>query len=350
MGKVKIGIVGFGRMGMTHYSIINTHPDVEIVSVADTSKVLLDVLKKYIEGIKIYTDYKQLIDESKPDGIIICTPPHLHYSVIKYAYEKGVHVFCEKPFTADYQQAKELSELFRNSNLVNQIGYANRERDVFNEMKKHLNNQLIGNIYHYKAQMMSSAIIKKTTDNSWRDKKENGGGVVYEMASHLIDMTHYFFGSPQKIIGSSACKIFSNNVDDMITSNFIYGNGITGSIYVNWSDPSYRKASLSFEILGDKGKMVGDFYGYKIFLNQDNKDLNLRQGWNTFNLTDIYKPVPFYVRGNEFTAQLYRFVDLITGKEKKNLCDFSEALKVHRVIDEIDKDLNLNKIENNGKD
>ncbi|GHT15826.1 hypothetical protein FACS189415_4230 [Bacteroidia bacterium] len=345
MSKIKISIIGFGRMGMTHYSIINTHPDVEIVSVADTSKVLLDVLKKYVAGIQVYSDYQQLIDESKPDGIIVCTPPHLHYSVIKYAYEKGIHVFCEKPFTADYQQAKELSELFRNSNLVNQIGYANRERDVFNEMKKHLDNHLIGKIYHYKAQMMSSAIIKPTKDNSWRDKKENGGGVIYEMASHLIDMTHYFFGLPQKIVGSSATQVFSQNVDDVVNATFLYKNGIDGAIYVNWSDPSYRKPSISFEILGDKGKIVGDFYGYKIFLNETNSDCNLRQGWTTFNLTDIYKPVPFYVRGNEFTAQLYRFADLISGKEKENRCDFTEATKVHLVIEEINKNLVLNKIE-----
>jgi predicted dehydrogenase len=341
MNKIKIAIIGFGRMGMTHYSIINTHPDVEIVGVADTSKILLEILKKYV-GISVFTDYKQLIDESQPDGVIVCTPPHLHYPVIKYAHEKGIHVFCEKPFTADYAQAKELTELFQIGNLVNQIGYANRERDVFNEMKKHLENQFIGKIYHYKASMMSSAIIKPIKDNSWRDKKENGGGVIYEMASHLIDIIDYFFGLPEKIAGSSAMKVFSQNVDDVVNSTFIYDNGLSGAIYVNWSDPSYRKPSISFEILGDKGKIAGDFYGYKIFLNEATS--GLRQGWTTFNLTDIYKPVPFYVRGNEFTAQLYRFVDMISGKEKENRCDFAEALKVHRVIEEINKDLKLNKI------
>jgi predicted dehydrogenase len=345
MDKIKIGIIGFGRMGMTHYSIINTHPDVEIVSVADTSNVLLDMLKKYVEGIRVYSDYQELIDESKPDGIIVCTPPHLHYPVIKYAYEKGVHVFCEKPFTVDYMQAKELSEMFRNSKLVNQIGYVNREQDVLNAMKKHLDNKLIGKIYHYKAQMMSSAIIKPTKGNSWRDKKENGGGVIYDMASHLIDIIHYFFGSPQKVAGSSASQVFSRHVDDVVNSTFFYDNGLTGSIYVNWSDPSCRKPSILFEILGDKGKIIGDFYGYKIFLHEANPTYNLRQGWMTFNLTDIYKPVPFYVRGNEFTVQLYRFADLISGKEKVNRCDFEEAAKVHQVIEKINKDLGVNKTE-----
>ena len=66
---IRVGIIGFGRMGITHYSIINTHPKVKIIAVADTSKVMLSTLKKYIKLIDIYTDYKQLIEDSKPDAI-----------------------------------------------------------------------------------------------------------------------------------------------------------------------------------------------------------------------------------------------------------------------------------------
>lgn len=337
--KVKIGIIGFGRMGITHYSIINTHPDVEIVAIADTSKILLSLFEKYVPVIKVYTNYKELIDKSKPDAIIVCTPPNIHYDVIKYAFEKNIHVFCEKPFTANLTQAKELVSLFSDSSLVNQVGYANRERDVFNEMKNYIEKGLIGKIYYFKAQMMSSAIVKETGEKSWRDKKENGGGVIYEMASHLLDLTNYFFGDLSKIEGVLGERVFSKNVEDVVSGSLTYNTGVSGVFYVNWSDPSFRKPSISLEVLGSEGKIVGDFYGYKIFLNAEKKEFGLKQGWSTYNLTDIYKPVPFYVRGNEFTLQLYRFVDLITGKEKNNLCDFSDALKVHFAIDKINNNL-----------
>jgi predicted dehydrogenase len=342
--KIKIGIIGFGRMGITHFSIINSHQDVTVVSVADTSKTLLSVLGKYVDGLKVYSDYKELMDDSKPDGIIVCTPPNFHYPVIKYAYEKGIHVFCEKPFTADVKEAQELSILFNNSKLINQVGYANRERDVFNEMNRFLELGLIGKVIRFNAQMISSAITKKTNDTSWRDMTLNGGGVVYEMASHLIDLTNFLFESPKKITGTIMSKVYSQNVDDIISSTFVYNDGLTGSIYVNWSDESYRKPTISIEIIGEEGKIVGDFYGYKIYLKQENKSLNLIKGWNTFNLTDIYTPVPFYVRGNEFTLQLYRFVDLISGKQLNNICDFEEALKTHIIIEKLFNDSNSNKI------
>ena len=53
MEKVKIGIIGMGRMGLTHYPIINTHPAVEVVAVADTSIMMLDILKKLIPTLNI---------------------------------------------------------------------------------------------------------------------------------------------------------------------------------------------------------------------------------------------------------------------------------------------------------
>ena len=56
--KIKIGIIGAGRMGITHYSIINSHPEIEIESVADTSSLVLTMMKKYLP-VKTYKDYNE---------------------------------------------------------------------------------------------------------------------------------------------------------------------------------------------------------------------------------------------------------------------------------------------------
>src|SRR5665647_3120698 len=96
--KIKLAIIGAGRMGITHYSIINSHPNVKIESVADPSGFILTMMEKYLP-IKTFKDYNQLFKESTPDAILVCTPPNLHFPIIKKAAEKGIHVFCEKPFT-----------------------------------------------------------------------------------------------------------------------------------------------------------------------------------------------------------------------------------------------------------
>jgi predicted dehydrogenase len=164
------------------------------------------------------------------------------------------------------------------------------------------------------------------------------------MASHAIDLVNFLLGKPDRVIGTSMNHIYSKNLEDAVSSTFLYNNGITGTIYINWSDTSYRKPTNKIEIFGDSGKILADQYSLKIFLNKPNEKFKLRQGWNTFNITDVFKSVPFYVRGNEFTSQLWHFVDCIHGKEKTNICTFADGVNTLEVIENI-----FNDYEQNGK-
>ena len=58
---LRAGFIGFGRMGVTHFSILNTHPSVKIAAVSDQSKTMLSILKKYMD-VEIYSDYKEMIN------------------------------------------------------------------------------------------------------------------------------------------------------------------------------------------------------------------------------------------------------------------------------------------------
>lgn len=345
MHKIKLGIIGMGRMGITHFSIINSHPEVEIIAVADTSKMTLDLLKKYVSGIQVYKDYKDLIENAKPDAIIVCTPPNLHYEVCKLAYEKGIHVFAEKPFTADVQQAEDLMKLFESKGLVNQVGYVNRFNDVFVTVKKYVESGLIGEIIRFKSEMFSCTVSKKEETESWRSFRENGGGAVYEIAAHAIDLVDFIIGPPDDIVGTSMNQIYSKHVEDIVSSTFIYKNGCSGTLYVNWCDTSYRKPSNKLELFGSKGKILADQHGIKIFMNEDDlSETKYKKGWNTVYITDIFTPVPFYVRGNEFTRQLYHFANTILGQEKGNICTFKDGFYAQNIMHQLFIDAQKNAI------
>jgi predicted dehydrogenase len=341
---MNLGIIGIGRMGMTHYSIINSHPDVIIKAVVDTSSLVLSLLKKYINGVNTYTDYNELFEKESLDAVIICTPPTLHYPVAIKATENGIHVFCEKPFTTKKVQANELVMLFEQKHLVNQVGYVNRFNDIFQAVKEYVQGGVIGEVIRFKSEMYSRTITKSEEGKTWRDSREKGGGAVFEVASHAIDLVNYIIGKPDKITGSSLTQIYSKNVEDAVNATFLYKNGISGTINVNWSDESYRKPTNKIEVFGSKGKILADQHGFKIFMKNELQSHNLREGWNTRYITDVFKPVPFYVRGNEFTAQLYHFVECIKDKEKKNNCSFRDATNTLEVIEGI-----FNDYEQNGK-
>lgn len=349
MKKIKVSIIGVGRMGITHYSIINSHPDVEIESIADPSTIILTMMKKYLT-VKTYKDYNELFEHSNPDAILVCTPPNLHYDIISKAAHKRIHVFAEKPFTTKYEDASCLNNLFKDSKLVNQVGYVNRFNDVFVKTKEFVEKGIIGNIIRFKSEMFSCTITKSDDSSGWRSSRESGGGAIFEMASHVIDLVNYLIGKPDKVVGSSLNHIYSRAVEDAMSTTLLYKDGKSGTIYINWSDPSYRKPTNKIEIFGEKGRIMADQHSLKVFMNKVDVNNNLREGWNTFYITDIFKSVPFYVRGNEFTNQLYHFIDCIQDETIVNRCNFKDGANALEVIDNIFSDFEKNSIIEHGKD
>lgn len=342
--KVKLGIIGAGRMGITHFSIINSHPQVDIKAIADPSAMILNIMKKYIKGLTVYKDYETMLNEEKLDAVLVCTPPNYHYQVIRRSLEKSIHVFVEKPFTLKYEHAAELSDMYTKNNLVNQVGYVNRFNDVFLKTRELLEKKVIGKIIRFKSEMFSCTIVKSDESSGWRASRENGGGAVYEMAAHAIDLVNYLIGPPDKILGSSLNQIFSKNVEDAVSTTFLYKNGCSGTLYINWSDESYRKPTNKLEIFGTAGKIIADQHSLKIYVRDANETEGMIKGWNTLYITDIFKPVPFYVRGNEFTRQLYHFINCILDRNQRSICSFEDGSKTMFAIESI-----FNDFETNGK-
>jgi predicted dehydrogenase len=105
-------------------------------------------------------------------------------------------------------------------------------------------------------------------------------------------------------------------------------------MYVNWSDASYRKPTNKFEVFGSAGKLLVDQHGMKIHLKDASEKHGLKAGWNQLYITDVFSSVPFYVRGIEYTAQLFDFIAAI--KEGKPVrCTFADAAANLRVIEQL---------------
>jgi predicted dehydrogenase len=341
--KLRIGIIGAGRMGITHYSIINSHPDVQITSIAENSTMISSIFKKYFKGLTLYKDYNKLFEQESIDAVLVCTPPSIHHPIIKLANEKNIHVFVEKPFTTKVEEARDLNIIYQANGLVNQVGYVNRFNDIFISLKQLIEEKVIGDIVRFKSEMFSRTITQPDKGSGWRGNHSTGGGAVFEMASHAIDLVNYLVGKPDKVSGTAINSVFSQNVEDSVSTTFLYKNGIVGTLYVNWSDDSYRKPTNKIELFGKQGKILADQHGIKIYLKEENKEKKLRAGWNTIYITDVFKQVPFYVRGNEFTRQLYHFVECIQNKDKVNMCSFKDGLNTLEIIESIFVDAEQNK-------
>ena len=131
---LKGGVVGFGRMGLTHFSILNTHPYVDLVAVCDSSGFVLKNASRYM-GVQTFKNYEQMYDTMDLDFVIIATPTSMHADAAEHAIQNDIHVFVEKPLTLNPEQSEHLVELVRSKKLVHQVGYAMRFHEVFMKTK-----------------------------------------------------------------------------------------------------------------------------------------------------------------------------------------------------------------------
>ncbi len=331
MNKIKGSVIGLGKMGLSHAAIISAHSDVDFISVCDKSSLLLSAFNNFSK-IETYRDFKKMINKEELDFVIISTPTKLHYPMVKYALYKGLHVFCEKPFMLNSLQGKELVEKAMDKQLINQVGYHNHFIGTFRELKRLLSEKVIGKLVHFSGDAYGPAITKKTS-GTWRSKSEEGGGCLYEYASHVINLIQEIISRPKKVHGTLLKSIYSNGVDDSVYSLLELENGLTGTLLVNWSDETYRKMSTSLTIYGEKGKIICDATEIKIYSKEPSILEKLNKGWTIKYITDLAIPVNYYLRGEEYTAQIDYFLNCIKLKSKTQCNSFEQALYTDRVIE-----------------
>lgn len=330
---IKGAIIGLGKMGLSHAAIVGTHPEVDMISVCDTSSLIRDGIKKFSE-IKTYSDYREMIDKESLDFVVIATPTKYHYQMVKYAMEKGLHVFCEKPFSLNVEQGKELVEIASEKGIINQVGFHNHFIGTFRELKRLLLNGVLGELVHFSGEAYGP-VVTKEKGSTWRSDPGEGGGCLYDYASHVINLIQEIIDRPVHICGTLLKNIYSKNVEDAVYSLLKLKNGLTGTLLVNWSDETYRKMSTTITVMGKKGKIICDATEIKIFLQEPFEQEKLEKGWTIKYITDLAIPVDFYLRGEEYSAQIDYFVDCIKNKLQPLYNTFEQALYTDMVIDMI---------------
>ena len=334
---IRAAIIGLGKMGMSHAAILGGLPNVELVAACDMDSLLQSAFKK-LTKIQMYTDYKKMIEEVKPDCVYVVTPTKLHYDMVMFALEHGCHVFCEKPFALTVEQGEKMVAMAKAKGLVNQVGYHNRYIGTFNEMKRLLAEGVIGKPFHFMGEAYGPVVLK-STGGTWRSDKKNGGGCIEDYAAHVLNLINYVTGSNLvDCKGTQMPSIFSNEVDDAVYGSLYLANGLKGQISVNWSDDTVRKMTTSIKIEGDGGKLEADATTLKIYVKEDKPKYGLNKGWNFKYITDVTPLVDFNLRGEEYTAETQAFINsIVTGKvDERN--SFETALQTDYIIKKMEED------------
>lgn len=334
---IKVALVGIGKMGLSHLALMSAHPDVEIVAVCDNAGFMTAAAKKQM-GVKTFKDHNKLMKECELDAVIISTPNSTHFDIAKAALEKGINVFLEKPLCLNPKDSETLSDLAIKNGLVNQVGYHNRFIGTFQETRRLIQEGAIGEVYHVEGTAYGQVVIRPKPGKTWRSKKSEGGGCLHDYACHVIDLMNFVTAEvPSQVRSSQLQSIFSTDIEDAVFATFDYKSGTTGYLEANWSDQSVRKMSTTVKVYGKKGKIITDRQELRLYLQPNESFESFEDGWTSKYITELQKPVNFYMRGEEYSAQLDQFVDGIKGIKPDVETTFKTASDTDSVVDMISK-------------
>ena len=321
-------------MGLSHLAILRAHPDLQVVGICDSAGYLRDVLAKYT-GLPCYDDFDRMLAVAKPEAVVIAVPSRLHASMVEKALTGGVHVFCEKPFVLDVRDGERLTLLAQSKQLVTQVGYHNRFLGTFKEAARIVGSGALGRVHHVRAEAYGPVVLRPK-GTTWRGTKSEGGGALYDYACHAIDLMNFIVGVPHAVDGVVRQSIFSRDVEDEVYATIRYLNGVSGQLCVNWSDESFRKMSTKLSVWGTNGRITVDRQGCQLSLREPHPVLpELTAGWTIRYITDLTEEVWYYLRGEEYSAQIDYFATSVRTNRVDGENTFRSALDVDRVLDMI---------------
>ena len=333
---IRAGLIGVGKMGLSHYAILGAHPGVEVAAICDNATYVTSALSKYT-GVETFKDYEKMFDSAGLDCVIVATPTSSHFKVASAALERGLHVFVEKPLCLDPTQSRTLAELAKARKRTTQVGYHNRFIGTFRETRRLVKAGALGEVYHVSGSAFGQVVIRPKSGNTWRSKKSEGGGCLHDYASHVVDLMNFIVGPPERVLGAHLRSIYSKDVEDAVYATLLYPGGASGQLETNWSDDTHRKMSTTITVFGTKGKIIVDRQECKLYLRQGAEFEQYPAGWTIRYITDLQAPVAYYLRGEEYSSQIDAFVDAITSGAVGHENSFASAFETDHVIDLIMK-------------
>ncbi|MFN0104614.1 MAG: Gfo/Idh/MocA family protein [Bryobacteraceae bacterium] len=185
-------------------------------------------------GVRAYSDLEEALADPLVDALYVATPVALHHPSVLAALRMGKHVLCEKPVAMNYSQASEMAAIAAKSGLVCGVAYYRRLYPKVLEARRLLAAGAIGQ--PVLAELNCHGWFDPTGGHrAWLvDPRLAGGGPLFDIASHRIDLLNFLLGKPLRATGFVSNAVHTYGVEDNATVLVEYGRGARGIVDVRW--------------------------------------------------------------------------------------------------------------------
>jgi predicted dehydrogenase len=258
--KTRLAIVGLDHdhvWGLL--KMIADEPDAELVAIADPHPELVEKAKAAVPtGVKFFSDYLPMLNEVKPQAVIVTTANNRHLEILRACAKRKVHFDTEKPMAASGADAREMERLAREAGIKLMVNYASAWPAASQEAIRRIEAGEIGNIQKIVVQVGHAGpkeIGASKYFTEWLyDPAKNGAGALIDFGCYGADWAMVLKGRPQRVYATSLkLKTEQHNaVEDDATVLLEYPDA-TAILMPSW-DWSYGKGQV--EIFGSKGSFL----------------------------------------------------------------------------------------------
>jgi len=298
--KVKVGIIGLGFMGTTHFQIHKQLGKSEIIGVADVddkkihgdwSHIVgnigdMDYSKPVdMGGIKTYTNGIELIANPEIGLVDICVPTYLHEKFAIAALKAGKHVFCEKPIGRNLDEAKRITEAAEESDKYFSNGLCVRYWPEYRHAYKLYSSGKLGKMVSATFKRVSPSIDGNAWEN-WFMNTERSGSALLDLHLHDTDLVRYFFGRPVTVTSFGLKGFRSDSGVDHVFTHYDFGDGSLVMAEGGWESAKTTPFEMSFQIVCENGTIRLSESGYRILWEDGRVEepqparKNLSTGWH----------------------------------------------------------------------
>jgi len=321
----RVGIVGFGFMGRTHYKYWKSIEGVEVAAVCDVNPNIEEETKKAVGNIgdaqqpvdfssfTLYNDLDKMLAEAKLDAVSITLPTFLHADCAIKALSAGVHVMCEKPMALNAKDCQRMIEAAKRSGKLLQIGHCVRFWPEYAKAKEIVDKGKYGRVIAATFQRLGAAPMW-SADN-WFLDEQRSGGMALDLHIHDTDYVQYLFGLP-KAVCSFGAKGRGGGLAHIVTQ-YLYGDDTVVTAEGGWAMTPAFGFEMSFNIVLEKATLVYDL---------------TRQPMFRICPAEGAAFTPEVEAGDGWGLQIVHFAKAIRGRKVKAITTLEESMNSVKIV------------------
>lgn len=228
MSRYRVAVVGLGNAGFTlHLPALEGLAGTIVVGACDTDAAQRERAAKRF-GVRTFEDFGEMLAESRPDMVIIGTPPHTHYEYTLRALAAGVDVLCEKPFVSSVEEADRIIAAAKRSGRAVALNHEFREMPIFRALREAAKPSEI--VFAQAWQLMD---LPPWAEPGWRGQMLQR--TLYEAGVHLVDFLMALFGEKPLAVSAttSTCGVREGETDAVALVTLEFSRGRLAQIVQN---------------------------------------------------------------------------------------------------------------------